>query len=186
MLMMLQMLWMMTTLPLCWKVLSIHHHCKKHKLIVRRYQGLTMWFLPRSGVFHPKKYKIWFVIPHSMVSTQCCTHPSLGSLGQTILSWGIKDYDIMCIVHFLPLQCIGSNRCAQIFATHFGWSCSFPIKLKSKTHEAFSLLFQWDGTSPAIICDNAKELILGDFNKKHKEVLCHQSLKFIPHFKTLT
>ena len=37
------------------------------------------------------------------------------------------------------------NRCAQIFATNFCWSCSFPMKLKSEAHKALSLLFQWDG-----------------------------------------
>ena len=37
------------------------------------------------------------------------------------------------------------NRCTQIFATNFGWSCLFLMRLKSEAHEAFSLLFQQDG-----------------------------------------
>ena len=52
------------------------------------------------------------------------------------------------------------NKCAQIFATDFGWSCLFSMKLKSKAHEVLSLLFQWDGVPPTVICDNAKEIVL--------------------------
>ena len=49
------------------------------------------------------------------------------------------------------------NRCAQIFATIFGWSHLFAMKLKSEAHEALSLLFQQDGVPPAVIYDNAKK-----------------------------
>ena len=65
------------------------------------------------------------------------------------------------------------NRYAQIFATNFGWSQSFSMKVKSEAYEALFLLFQWDRVPPAIICDNAKEMILGEFNRKLKEALCH-------------
>ena len=34
------------------------------------------------------------------------------------------------------------NRCAQIFATNFGWSHMFQMKLKSEVHEALSIHFQ--------------------------------------------
>ena len=37
---------------------------------------------------------------------------------------------------------------------------------KSEAHEALSLLFQQDGVSPVIICDNVKEMIHGEFNRK--------------------
>ena len=52
------------------------------------------------------------------------------------------------------------NRFAQIFATDFGWSGSFPIKQKSQTHETLSLPYQWDGVPPAIIHGNAKKIIV--------------------------
>ena len=61
------------------------------------------------------------------------------------------------------------NRCTQIFAINFGWSCLFPMKLKSKAHEALSLFFQGDRVLPAIIYDSAKEMILGNFKRKLKE-----------------
>ena len=61
------------------------------------------------------------------------------------------------------------NRCVQIFATDFGWSHSFPVMLKSEAHEELYLLFQQDGVPSAVICDNAKEMILHEFNRKLKE-----------------
>ena len=64
------------------------------------------------------------------------------------------------------------NRCAQIFATDFCWSCSFSMKLESEVHKVLSLLFQWDGVPPTVICNNAKEMILGEFNRKLKEASC--------------
>ena len=56
------------------------------------------------------------------------------------------------------------------------------MKLKSEAHETLSLLFQQDGVPPSVICDNAKEMILGEFNRKLKEALCHlrQTEPFTP------
>ena len=74
------------------------------------------------------------------------------------------------------------NRCAHTFAMNFGWSHSFPMKMKSEAHEAWSLLFQQDRVPPAVICDNAKEMVLGDVSRKLKEALCHlkQTEPFTP------
>ena len=74
------------------------------------------------------------------------------------------------------------NKCAQIFANDFGWLCSFPMKLNSEAHEALFLLFHWNGVPSAIICDNAKMMIQGKFNKKLKEVSLHfrQTRQFTP------
>ena len=64
------------------------------------------------------------------------------------------------------------NKFAQIFATNFDLLGSFPMKLKSEAHETLLLLFQLDGLMPAIICGNAKEIILGELNIKLKESSC--------------
>ena len=87
---------------------------------------------------------------------------------------------------FAPTVSSRGNTCVQIFATNFGWICSFPMKLKSEAHEELSLPFQWDGVPPALICDNAKEMVLGEFNIKHKEAQCHlkQMKPFTPWFKS--
>ena len=65
-----------------------------------------------------------------------------------------------------------SPWCTQLFAMNFGWSCSFPMKLNSEAHEAFSFHLQWEEVPPAIIWDNAKKMILGEFFRKLKEALC--------------
>ena len=46
-------------------------------------------------------------------------------------------------------------------------------KLKTEAHETLSLLFHLDGVPLAKMCDNAKEMILGEFNRKLKEASCH-------------
>ena len=86
-----------------------------------------------------------------MVFAQCCINLCLRSLGQTIISYGREDYHMICtMIHCLPQQCL-----RQAIGVH-----NF-------------LFFQWDGVSPAIIYDDAKEKILGEFNRKLKEVLYH-------------
>ena len=47
------------------------------------------------------------------------------------------------------------------------------MKLKSEVHEALFLLFQQDRVPLSIICDNAKGIILGEFNRKLKKASCH-------------
>ena len=122
MLMMLQMLRMKTTMPQCWKVLSFNNHCKKHKLIPRRYQGLQSLDL---------KHLIQFIIPHKVASTQCCIHPWL-------CRFRTNDCQLWYKRYCLPLQCLGEAK----DATNLDWSCSFSMMLKSEAHEALSLLFQ--------------------------------------------
>ena len=71
------------------------------------------------------------------------------------------------------------NRNAQTFPTDFGWSSQ---KLRHEAHEALSLLFQCDQVPPAVICNNAKEMILGEFIRKFKEASCNlrQTEPFTP------
>ena len=52
------------------------------------------------------------------------------------------------------------------FFTDVILSCFLPMKLTSEAHEALSPFFQWDGVLSTIICDNAKEMIIGEF-------MCH-------------
>ena len=62
---------------------------------------------------------------------------------------------------------------AQIFATDFGWSRSYPMSSKSQAHDALSLLFAREGVPPKIIVDNAKEMKLGEFVQKCKDATCY-------------
>ena len=65
------------------------------------------------------------------------------------------------------------NRCAQVYATDFGWARAFPMASRSEAHETLSLLFVRDGVPLTCICDNAKELVQGKFHQKLKEAACH-------------
>ena len=107
-----------------------------------------------------------------MMSVQYCTHPYPGSLGQMVFSYCIMDnvYNDKLFAATVPRRC---NKCAQIFATTSGWSCSFPMKLKTEAHKKLFLLFHWDRVLPAIICYNTKKMILNEFNRKLKDSSCH-------------
>jgi hypothetical protein len=47
------------------------------------------------------------------------------------------------------------------------------MEKKSQVHEALALLFTRDGVPPVIICDGAKEQVLGEFCCKAHQADCH-------------
>ena len=65
------------------------------------------------------------------------------------------------------------NRCAKVYATDFGWARAFPMASRSDAHEILSLLFVRHGVPPTCICDNAREMIQGEFSQNLKEAACH-------------
>ena len=65
------------------------------------------------------------------------------------------------------------NKYAQVFSTKFGWVRVYPMQRKSQAHEALSLLAQREGVPPALVMDNAKEQIMGEFRCKAREMGCH-------------
>jgi hypothetical protein len=60
------------------------------------------------------------------------------------------------------------NTCAQVFLTAEGWAHVYPMKKKSKAHEALSLLHQREGVPNVMVMDASKEQHLGKF--------CHTSV----------
>ena len=44
------------------------------------------------------------------------------------------------------------------------------MKQKSEAHEALTLLFQWDGVPLAMICNNAKEMILVNLTENSRKL----------------
>ena len=58
------------------------------------------------------------------------------------------------------------NNNAQVYVTSFGWTCLFPMKLKSDNHETLKLLFKCDVVPPDMIMDNSKEQLRIKFCKK--------------------
>ena len=65
------------------------------------------------------------------------------------------------------------NKYAQAFGTSFGWSRAYPMRKKSEAHHGYSLLCSKVGVPDTMICDGAKEQILGDFRRKCRETDCH-------------
>ena len=61
------------------------------------------------------------------------------------------------------------NTCAQVFATDFGWSRTYPMRSKGDAHEALSLLFQREGVPIKMVSDGSMEQKHGRFHKKCKE-----------------
>jgi hypothetical protein len=65
------------------------------------------------------------------------------------------------------------NKSAQIFCTDFGFVRSFPMKKKSESHEALSLLFHRDGVPNVMVMDGAKAQVEGKFRRKLRDAGCH-------------
>jgi hypothetical protein len=65
------------------------------------------------------------------------------------------------------------NKCAQAYATSFGWSQAHPLTTNGDAHESLSLLFHRDGIPPTMILDGSKEQTLGNFKRKLREADCH-------------
>ena len=141
--------------------------------------------------------KKWGISPEKACNAIChttqhgvCTvlHPSLSRQFRTNdcqLIYRRLPHNVYSDTLFAITVYRRGNRYAQIFATDFGWSCSFPMKLKSEAHESLFLLFQWDEVPLAIICDNVKERIFGEFNRILKEASRHlkQMEPFTPWLK---
>ena len=66
------------------------------------------------------------------------------------------------------------NKNSQVYATYYGWTRLFPIKLKSDAHETLPLTFKRDGVLPDMIMNNSKEQSSRDFWKKLREDKFHQ------------
>ena len=77
------------------------------------------------------------------------------------------------------------NKNVQVYATSFGWTIFFPIKLKSDDNEKLPLLFKYHGVPPETIMNNSKEQLIRDFRKKLHEAKCHQKM-IKPHSPWIT
>jgi preprotein translocase subunit Sss1 len=74
------------------------------------------------------------------------------------------------------------NKCCEIYATDFGWSRAFPLQKESDVHETLDLFLGRYGIPEALVSDNAKAYIHGDFKKKAKEagVFCKLTDPYSP------
>ena len=111
-------------------------------------------------------------------------HPyCLDSSGWIIISYSTEHYHTMyTVTHCLPVQYLRETICVHKYLpltlvghAHSQWSWNVkPMK--------FCPFFQQDGVLPGIMCDNTKEMIQGEMNRKLKEASCHlrQSELFTP------
>jgi hypothetical protein len=74
---------------------------------------------------------------------------------------------------FAGMPSRSGNKCAQVYATSFGWARAHPMTRKGEAHETLSLLFHRDGVPPTMVLDGLKEQTKGDFKRKLHEADCH-------------
>ncbi len=49
------------------------------------------------------------------------------------------------------------NKCAQVYATSFGWARAHPMTRKGEAHATLSLLFHHGSVPPTMVLDGSKE-----------------------------
>ena len=74
------------------------------------------------------------------------------------------------------------NRCAQVYATNFGWAIALPMASRSDACETLLFMFARDGVLPACICNNHKEMIQGKFHQKLKDAALMQPNHLLSSF----
>ena len=74
------------------------------------------------------------------------------------------------------------NKCAEIYATDFGWSRVFPMKKVSEVHETPDMFLSRYGIPEALVSDGAKAYLGGNFKKKAREacVFCKLTDPYSP------
>ena len=73
---------------------------------------------------------------------------------------------------FGKITSLRGNKCAQIYATSFGFVAAHPIPSKGDAHLTLDEIFRTVGIPSSMIPDNAKELTEGDFKKKCQRAQC--------------
>ena len=105
------------------------------------------------GLDHLVHAKKWSVSSKKALNTiHCITQCGVSTMLHPCLSRQVRKnyhqlqdrrllHNVYSDTLFATTMCRRGNRCAQIFAITFDWSCSFPMKFKSEAREALSLLF---------------------------------------------
>mgnify|MGYP006186246423 CR=1 FL=1 len=129
--------------------------------------------------------KRWGITPEKAQKTiQATTQRGIRTMLHPLLSRRFRTNDRNLLYHQLAHPVFSDtmftstvsrrgNRCAQVYATDFGWARAFPMASRSEAHETFLLLFVMDGVPLTCICDNAKEIIQEKFHEKLNEAACH-------------
>jgi hypothetical protein len=89
--------------------------------------------------------------------------------------------DMFTDTMFSKVKSNHGNTCAQVFLTTKGWTHVYPMKKKSKAHEALSLKHQQEGVPNVMVMDGLKEQLLGKFHHK-----CRQAGSHVKQFEPYT
>lgn len=73
---------------------------------------------------------------------------------------------------FANIKSRRNNKCAQVFATNFGWVFVVPMTTKGDAHDALSLCLQRYGAPVAMVVDGSKEQIGKAFRRKLQQADC--------------
>ena len=119
----------------------------------------------------------WMITPDCAKKTvQWTTQRGVRTCLNPTLARGFPTNDRMLCYKRLPLttfrdmlfagtpSCSG-NKCAQAYATSFGWTRAHPMTRKGEAHETLSLLFHCDCVPPTMVLDGLKEQTKGNFKR---------------------
>ena len=73
---------------------------------------------------------------------------------------------------FSSIESARGFKCAQIYATDFGWVRVFPMVNKSDVHHTIDDFFHRYGVPESLVSDNAQELTKGQFGFKCRQARC--------------
>ncbi len=160
-----------------------HWHCRQQQLAVALEQHVMVDMkstvqtvcLITSQQEHSNMLAQHWGIPfhthHSMWHEEHCQHhidaKILSQPPHALLS-RLPPHDVHWYYVCSTMSWRGS-KCAQIFKSNFGWSYAYPMKTKSKAHDALSLVFQHEHVPPLMVMDGLKEQTLGKFWQKQED-----------------
>ena len=81
---------------------------------------------------------------------------------------------------FSSIESARGFKCAQIYATDFGWVRVFPMVNKSDVHHTIDDFFHRYGVPESLVSDNAQELTKGQFGFRCRQARCRIGT-VIPH-----
>jgi hypothetical protein len=105
-----------------------------------------------------------------------CLNPTLAQrfpINDRMLCYKWLPHTTFTDTMFARMPSRSGNKCAQVYATSFGWTRAHPMTRKGEAHETLSLLFLRDGVPPTMVLDGSKEQTKGAFKRKLHEADCH-------------
>jgi hypothetical protein len=172
---------------------DILHNCNSHQVLLS-YVNISSMDTSLNGhirtcktasIDHMTLASWWMISPEkskrtvqrtTQHSVRTCLNPTLARRFPTndrMLRYKRLPNPVFTDTMFVGTASKQGNKCAQVYATSFGWSQAHLLTTKGNTHESISLLFHRDGVPPTMILEGSKEQTLGNFKRKLREADCH-------------